>query len=82
MDDNTAKVGSIMHMVHASAFAVDFPDFVLKSSSVKVVLSTTSDISAHPNGLTGQSDTVHCIGMSIRAHASQADTVATPHDGI
>ena len=42
MADNNAKVGSIMHMVHASAFAVDFPDFVLKSSSIKVVLSSTN----------------------------------------
>ena len=47
MADNNAKVGSIMYMVHASVFAVDFADFVLKSSSIKVVLSTTSAISAH-----------------------------------
>ena len=82
MADNNAKVGSIMYMVHASVFAVDFADFVLKSSSIKVVLSTTSAISAHPNHLTGRPDTIYCIGMSAWTHASQADTVATPYDGI
>ena len=82
MDNDNAKVGSIMYMVHASVFAVDFADFVLKSSSIKVVLSSTNVETAHPDDLTGQPDTVHCISMSIRAQASQAGTVATPYDGI
>ena len=76
------EVWSSLHEAQRSALGVDFADFALCNSSIKVVQSRRNAISTQLDGLYGQPDTICGISMSVWTHATQADTISTPYDGV
>ena len=76
------EVWSSLHEAQRSALGVDFADFALCNSSIKVVQSRRNAISTQLDGLYGQPDTICGISMLVWTHATQADTISTPYDGV